>query len=196
MPYGLTVRASYAVIYFNGCAARRVCGQDPGGLKALSHPLRSRIIFSLGEPQTVEELAGRLSVDALKMYYHVKLLQKHGLIEIAATTKRGRLEERVYRLTADGFGSTRGSSKAAHASRPSPASSRGRFATRLRSAQTQTCERKAGAARGRDSAHAPHPARPDSRDRRGHRRPARAIRHIAQRQGFDLCFGHFGHHSN
>jgi DNA-binding transcriptional ArsR family regulator len=70
------------------------------GLKALSHPIRSRIIFLLHEPRTVKDLASSLDLDPVKLYYHVNLLLENGLIDIASTVKRGGVEERAYRLSA------------------------------------------------------------------------------------------------
>ena len=70
------------------------------GLKALTHPIRSRILFLLDRPRTVKDLAARLNVDPVKLYYHVNLLLENGILDIASTTRRGGLEERAYRLSA------------------------------------------------------------------------------------------------
>ncbi len=58
----------------------------PEQLKALGHPLRLRVLEELGttsEPLTNRELAQRLDVDPGHLHFHVRMLQRAGLIELA-----------------------------------------------------------------------------------------------------------------
>ena len=58
----------------------------PEQLKALGHPLRLRVLEELGsktESLTNRELAQRLGVDPGHLHFHVRMLQKAGLIELA-----------------------------------------------------------------------------------------------------------------
>ena len=74
----------------------------PEQLKALGHPLRLRTLELLcqdeGDGLTNRELAQRLSVDPGHLHFHVRMLQKAGLIEPASTGRGGR--EKPYRAIA------------------------------------------------------------------------------------------------
>jgi DNA-binding transcriptional ArsR family regulator len=59
----------------------------PEQLKALGHPLRLRVLETLGgeeeKPLTNRELAERLGVDPGHLHFHVRMLLRAGLIELA-----------------------------------------------------------------------------------------------------------------
>ena len=59
----------------------------PEQLKALGHPLRVRVLEMLGAEGdrrlTNRELAQRLGVDPGHLHFHVRMLVKAGLIELA-----------------------------------------------------------------------------------------------------------------
>ena len=75
-------------------------------LKVLSDPLRMRIIDSiglanqLGELRTVKQLADEVDTPASKLYYHINLLEKHGLIKVADTQIVSGIIEKHYQITA------------------------------------------------------------------------------------------------
>ena len=77
----------------------------PGQLKALGHPLRVRVLEMLGQDGdwqlTNRELAQRLGVDPGHLHFHVRMLLKAGLIELADSEGRGR--EKPYRSVAKVF---------------------------------------------------------------------------------------------
>src|SRR2546430_13314532 len=60
---------------------------QPEQLKALGHPLRLRVLETLGtsgkEAFTNRELANRLGVDPGHLHFHVRMLLTAGLIELA-----------------------------------------------------------------------------------------------------------------
>jgi DNA-binding transcriptional ArsR family regulator len=64
----------------------------PEQLKALGHPLRVRVLETLSEDTqlTNRELAQRLGVDPGHLHFHVRMLLKAGLIELAENGTRGR----------------------------------------------------------------------------------------------------------
>jgi DNA-binding transcriptional ArsR family regulator len=75
---------------------------QPEQLKALGHPLRLRILETLGtsgddEALTNRELAGRLGVDPGHLHFHVRMLLRAGLI---ALSRDGRGREKPYRAVA------------------------------------------------------------------------------------------------
>ena len=76
--------------------------ERPEQLKALGHPLRLKVLQVLGDaeaPMTNRELAARLSVDPGHLHFHVRMLHRAGLIELAAANGR----EKPYRPVAKHF---------------------------------------------------------------------------------------------
>ena len=77
----------------------------PEQLKALGHPLRVRVLEMLGQEEewqlTNRELAQRLGVDPGHLHFHVRMLLKAGLIELAHNGGSGR--EKPYRAVARTF---------------------------------------------------------------------------------------------
>ena len=77
----------------------------PEQLKALGHPLRVRVLEMLGQDGdwqlTNRELAQRLGVDPGHLHFHVRMLLRAGLIELADSEGRGR--EKPYRAVAKIF---------------------------------------------------------------------------------------------
>jgi DNA-binding transcriptional ArsR family regulator len=68
-------------------------------LKALGHPLRLKVLQVLGdsdEPLTNRDLAERLAVDPGHLHFHVRMLHRAGLIELAPGSGR----EKPYRPVA------------------------------------------------------------------------------------------------
>ncbi len=77
----------------------------PEQLKALGHPLRVRVLEMLGQEGewqlTNRELAQRLGVDPGHLHFHVRMLLRAGLIELADENGSGR--EKPYRAVAKIF---------------------------------------------------------------------------------------------
>src|SRR3954451_9894141 len=75
--------------------------ERPEQLKALGHPLRLRVLETLSkdtdEPLTNRDLAQRLGVDPGHLHFHVRMLLRAGLIELASG---GRGREKPYRAVA------------------------------------------------------------------------------------------------
>lgn len=69
-------------------------------LKALAHPLRIRLLVELSEPRTVKETARALEVPPTRLYYHVRILERAGLIRVMETRMVSGIEERTYRAVA------------------------------------------------------------------------------------------------
>jgi DNA-binding transcriptional ArsR family regulator len=68
-------------------------------LKALGHPLRLKVLQVLSDsdsPLTNRDLAARLSVDPGHLHFHVRMLHRAGLIELAEGSGR----EKPYRAVA------------------------------------------------------------------------------------------------
>src|SRR5256884_7509342 len=75
--------------------------ERPEQLKALGHPLRLRVLETLSkdteEPLTNRDLAVRLGVDPGHLHFHVRMLLRAGLIDLAVG---GRGREKPYRAVA------------------------------------------------------------------------------------------------
>ena len=67
--------------------------------KALNDPLRQRVLAQLGAggELSAKELAARVRVSPNGLYYHLKLLEQAGFVEVAGSRVSGRTAERTYR---------------------------------------------------------------------------------------------------
>ena len=73
-------------------------------LQVVSHPLRAQLLDQFdAKPQTVKQVADRLGVTANKLYYHVNMLEEHGLLAVAETRTVGNLIEKRYQTAAERF---------------------------------------------------------------------------------------------
>jgi DNA-binding transcriptional ArsR family regulator len=69
--------------------------------KALVNPLRVRLLELLvDKAQTVKQLAEAVEVEPVKLYYHINLLEKNGLIRVVDTQVVSGIIEKWYRVTA------------------------------------------------------------------------------------------------
>ncbi|HEX5761767.1 MAG TPA: winged helix-turn-helix domain-containing protein [Solirubrobacterales bacterium] len=74
---------------------------DPAVAKALSHPLRSHILITLGDRiASPNEIAKELGLAARDLDYHVKVLVEVGMIRLASAEKRRGVNEHFYELSA------------------------------------------------------------------------------------------------
>jgi DNA-binding transcriptional ArsR family regulator len=73
-------------------------------LKAMADPIRIRFILELIDgPRTVKEVAEALGVPPTRLYYHLRILERHGLVEVANRRLVSGIEERSYQTTADNW---------------------------------------------------------------------------------------------
>jgi len=73
---------------------------DPEALQALSHPLRVRILDALREPDSAAAVARRLGEARQKVNYHLKELERCGLVVAAGERRAGNFVESLYRSAA------------------------------------------------------------------------------------------------
>jgi DNA-binding transcriptional ArsR family regulator len=73
---------------------------DLDTLKVLADPLRLRIRELMIEPTTVKQVAGALDLLPTKLYYHINLLEKHGLIVLVDTRIVSGIIEKHYQVSA------------------------------------------------------------------------------------------------
>ena len=73
------------------------------GSGASLDPVRGRLLAELREPASAAALAGRVGLSRQKVNYHLRQLEAHGLVEVAATRAWGGLTERLLVATAAGY---------------------------------------------------------------------------------------------
>ena len=73
---------------------------DLDTLKVLADPLRLRIRDLMVEPTTVKQVAAALDLPPTKLYYHINLLEKHGLIVLVDTRIVSGIIEKHYQIAA------------------------------------------------------------------------------------------------
>ncbi len=74
--------------------------KDLETLKVLSDPLRIQILEHMGEPHTVKQIGKELGIAPTKLYYHVNMLEEHGLISVTDTRVVSGILEKRYQLSA------------------------------------------------------------------------------------------------
>ena len=73
---------------------------DPVALQSLSHPLRVRILDALREPDSAAAVARRLGEARQKVNYHLKELERTGLVVRTGDRRSGNFVENLYRSSA------------------------------------------------------------------------------------------------
>ena len=82
---------------------------DMDTLKVLADPLRHQILEVLTrETLPVKEIGARLGLTPGRLYYHVNLLEKHGLIQVVHTKMVSGIQEKHFRVSAMDFEIDRG----------------------------------------------------------------------------------------
>jgi DNA-binding transcriptional ArsR family regulator len=76
---------------------------DPAAAEASLGPIRAGLLAALAEPGSAAMLAARLALPRQKVNYHLKELERHGLVELAEERRKGNVTERVYRATASSY---------------------------------------------------------------------------------------------
>lgn len=74
-------------------------------LKVYFDPMRQKIIQEVAiEPKSVREIADALDVPFTRLYYHIKMLEKHSIIRLVDTVSMsGAIEEKYYQVAARHF---------------------------------------------------------------------------------------------
>jgi DNA-binding transcriptional ArsR family regulator len=72
-------------------------------LKVIAHGTRLDILQRLKLPKTVKVIARQLNLPATKLYYHVNLMEKHGLIQVVETNLVSGIVEKKYQVVARNY---------------------------------------------------------------------------------------------
>jgi DNA-binding transcriptional ArsR family regulator len=76
---------------------------DPAAAEASLDPVRARLLAELGEPGSAAALAGKVGLPRQNVNYHLKELERHGLVELVDERRKGNVTERVLRATAASY---------------------------------------------------------------------------------------------
>jgi DNA-binding transcriptional ArsR family regulator len=74
--------------------------EDPAAAEVTLDPVRARLLAELVEPASATMLAARVGLARQKVNYHLRELERHGLIELVEERKKGNVTERLMRATA------------------------------------------------------------------------------------------------
>jgi DNA-binding transcriptional ArsR family regulator len=66
-------------------------------------PVRTRLLAELAEPASATMLAARVGLARQKVNYHLRALEKHGLVELVEERRKGNVTERMMRATAASY---------------------------------------------------------------------------------------------
>jgi predicted ArsR family transcriptional regulator len=76
---------------------------DPAAATVALEPVRSRLLSELAEPASAATLAARLGIARQKINYHLRALESHGLVRVAAKRRWGGLTERLLVASASSY---------------------------------------------------------------------------------------------
>lgn len=76
---------------------------DAAAAEASLDPIRARLLAELAEPASASGLAARVGLPRQKINYHLRALERHGLVELVEERRRGNMTERVMRATAASY---------------------------------------------------------------------------------------------
>ena len=77
--------------------------EDAAAAEATLDPLRAQLLAELAEPGSASTLAARVGQPRQKVNYHLRELERHGLIELVEQRRKGNMTERVLRATAASY---------------------------------------------------------------------------------------------
>ncbi|WP_424533041.1 ArsR/SmtB family transcription factor [Sphaerisporangium viridialbum] len=77
--------------------------EDPAAAEASLDPVRCRLLAELARPASAATLAAKMGMSRQKVNYHLKALERHGLIELVEERRKGNTIERVMAATAASY---------------------------------------------------------------------------------------------
>ena len=77
--------------------------EDPAAAEVSLDPMRARLLGELAEPASATMLASRVGLPRQKVNYHLRALERHGLVELVEERRKGNCTERVLQATAASY---------------------------------------------------------------------------------------------
>lgn len=76
---------------------------DPAAAEVSLDPIRARLLAELAEPGSATTLAAQVGLTRQKVNYHLRALERHGLVELVEERRKGNVTERVLQATAASY---------------------------------------------------------------------------------------------
>lgn len=76
---------------------------DPSAAEVSLDPVRARLLAELAEPRSAATLAQRVGLPRQKVNYHLRALERHGLVELIEARRKGNVTERIMQATAASY---------------------------------------------------------------------------------------------
>jgi DNA-binding transcriptional ArsR family regulator len=77
--------------------------EDPAAAGVSLDPVRARLLAALAQPGSATTLAARVGLTRQKVNYHLRALERHGLVELVEERKKGNMTERLLQATAASY---------------------------------------------------------------------------------------------
>jgi DNA-binding transcriptional ArsR family regulator len=77
--------------------------EDAATAGATLDPIRARLLAELVQPGSASSLAARVGQPRQKVNYHLRELERHGLLELVEERRKGNMTERVLQATASSY---------------------------------------------------------------------------------------------
>jgi DNA-binding transcriptional ArsR family regulator len=77
--------------------------EDPSAAEVSLEPVRARLLAELSEPASATMVAARFGLSRQKVNYHLRALERHGLVELVEERRKGNVNERLVRATAASY---------------------------------------------------------------------------------------------
>ena len=77
--------------------------ENPSAAEASLDPVRSRLLAELVEPGSASSLAAKVGLPRQQVNYHLRTLERHGLVELVAERRKGNMTERLLQATAASY---------------------------------------------------------------------------------------------
>ena len=77
--------------------------ENAAAAEASLDPVRSRLLAELSTPGTATTLAARVGLPRQQVNYHLRTLERHGLVELVEERRRGNMIERLMQATAASY---------------------------------------------------------------------------------------------
>jgi DNA-binding transcriptional ArsR family regulator len=77
--------------------------EDPTTAEVALDPTRARLLAELTTPQSATMLAGRVGLARQRVNYHLRALERAGLVRLVTERRKGNVTERLLRATASAY---------------------------------------------------------------------------------------------
>jgi DNA-binding transcriptional ArsR family regulator len=77
--------------------------ENPNAAVASLDPIRARLLAELSEPGSASSLAPVVGLTRQKVNYHLRSLERHGLVTLVEERRKGNMTERLFQATAAAY---------------------------------------------------------------------------------------------